>query len=159
MKLSSISLIAAALAATAGSATPISHHPSAHASRQVNSFQSDLDPRESAVVGLERRGISNPQASHSIRGSASVNRQSAAMAREAGEKEPHWNHKADKLEQHAKRLTEDARKYDTQYKALSPKDIGPKAKKADMAHAAERQRKATNKADRAHNVIHNVLID
>jgi len=101
MKLSPISLIAAALAATAGCAIAIPRPLHAYALEQVNSFQRDLDVhrRESAVVALERnvakpvdnlvtRGVSYADAAQIARASTSVFRQAAAMAHEASEKVP-----------------------------------------------------------------------
>ena len=141
MKLSSISLIAAALAATAGSAIAVPRPLSAHALEQANLFQRDPDVhhrRKSGTVLLERRGPpSNAQAFNFIRGSASVHRQAATTAYKAAEMEPHWHRKGAKLESKAKELEKTARKY-SQQGGLTP---GPKERERDMVYAAEEQKK------------------
>ena len=96
MKLSSISLIAAALATAAVCAIAV---PRPCALEQINSFQSDpvVHRREAEVFALERNvepvdnlvtrgGVSNADAARIVRWSASLHRQAAIMAGEAGKK-------------------------------------------------------------------------
>ncbi len=113
MKFSSISLVAAALAAIAGSTTAVPVPLYAPTLERVNSLQQrdllDLHRRESGVAPLERdvdgelldslvtrsnsnnaqmRHVDNVHTRHELRGAASVSRQAAALTREVKELEP-----------------------------------------------------------------------
>ena len=117
MKLSSISLIAAALAATAGCAIAV---PRPCALEQINSFQSDpvVHRHEPEVFALERNiepvdnlvtrgGVSNAEAADIVRSSASLHRQAAIMADAASEKaKGSW--KKRRWEKERLQLTKDA---------------------------------------------------
>lgn len=151
MKLSSISFIAAALAATAGNAVAVPRPLYTRSLEPVNSFQRDLDIHRREPGVAPTRYV---EAGKTVRASASVHRQAAAMAEEASKKAPgswtgrskqKWIEIGQQLTAPAMRLLNEAQSLE---RGKAPQDL-----KTYLKNVASDSIKAEHKATLAHHDI------